>query len=243
MRMLSYDNGNDTFSSEYVSLVLGEKFLITFQEGLAGDVFGQIRSRLQKSKSKVRNSGVDFLCYLLLDTVVDHYITIIEKTGDKIEALEDDIIAAPAAGVLVTLHSLRNDLLSVKKSVIPLRDYLNRILVESSPVISHETMLYFRDLYNHITHAISTIEGYREITIGIQDLYHSTLSTKMNQVMKVLTIITTIFIPLSFIAGLYGMNFKNMPELEWHFGYYAVLGVMLVSTLGMAAMMKWKKWF
>lgn len=243
LRMLSWDKNEGAIAAEHVSIVLGKHFLITFQEGLAGDVFDSVRARFHKQKNRLRNQGIDFLCYQLLDAVVDNYLSIIEGTGEKIEMLEDQIIEDPQSDTLVKLHNLRNDLLSVKKSVLPLRSYLNAILLESSPLIAPETVLYLRDLYNHINHEIEQIESYREIIVGIQDLYLSTLSTKMNQVMKVLTIITTIFIPLSFIAGVYGMNFKYMPELESRWGYPVILGVMLFLSLTMISVLKKKKWF
>lgn len=243
VKMLSYDEASQSINAEQVSFILGEKFLITFQEGMLGDVFDTVRDRIIKTKGKVRKNGVDYLCYELLDSIIDNYFIVLEKLGDRLELIEEEAVSSPNPETLVKIHELKRELISIRKSVWPVRDITNKIEREESAFIDAGTKFYLRDLYDHSIQVIEAIETYRDTLSGLEDLYLSSLSNKMNEVMKVLTIITTIFIPLSFVAGVYGMNFKHMPELDWRFGYPLILSIMLLLGIGMGFFFKRKKWF
>jgi magnesium transporter len=243
VRMLSLDPAANELITEHVSFVLGENFLLTFQEGIEGDVFDPVRERLARNKGNIRSAGADYLCYELLEAIVNSYFSIVDTVGDSIEQIEDTILEKTNDDMMKNLHQLRGDLLTVRKAVSPLRDILSRVRFEKAVIIRDETQLYFKDLYNHILFVVENIESYREMITGLQDLYLSSISNRLNQVMKVLTIITTIFIPLSFVAGVYGMNFKNMPELEWWYGYPLILTLMFTIAVVMIIAFKVKKWF
>lgn len=239
LRMLSYEA--DRINSEQVSLVLGKNFLITFQESV-GDVFDPVRERLRKGKGNIRSMGADYLFYSLIDVIVDNYFIILENIGEIIEELEDEIITNPSANTLKKIYNLKREMLSLRKSVWPLREVVNGIEKSTSPIIHKHTRIYIRDIYDHTIQIIDTIETFREMLSGMLDIYLSSISNKLNEVMKVLTVIATIFIPLTFIAGIYGMNFKYMPELEWEFGYPLVLIIMLSVAIVMILYFKKKKW-
>ncbi|MEM2918870.1 MAG: magnesium/cobalt transporter CorA [Candidatus Altiarchaeota archaeon] len=240
LRMLSYGDEN-RIKSEQVSLILGQNFLITFQESV-GDVFNPVRERLKKEKSNIRNMGADYLFYSLIDVIVDNYFIILENIGGIIEELEDEIITNPSTNTLKKVYNLKREMLLLRKSVWPLREVVNGVERSTSNVIHKQTRIYLRDLYDHIIQIIDTIETFREMLSGMIDIYLSSISNKLNEVMKVLTIIATVFIPLTFIAGIYGMNFKYMPELEWEFGYPLVLIIMLSVAIIMISYFKKKKW-
>ncbi len=241
-RMLTHSETGHVISVEQVCFVLSKNFVITFQEGKQGDVFEEVRERLRRSKGKSRKSKADYLFYELLDAIVDNYFVILEKVGNELEELEDDILKNKKNAVLHELHNLKSEILLVRKSIWPLRDALTKTEREENSLISKSTRIYLRDTIDHAIQEIETIETYRDLLASLQDLYLSTLSNKMNEVMKLLTIITTIFIPLSFIAGVYGMNFKHMPELEWQYGYFLILFIMLVIGGGMLKYFRVKKW-
>ncbi|MBI2419863.1 MAG: magnesium/cobalt transporter CorA [Ignavibacteriales bacterium] len=243
LRMLSTSGVDEEITSEHISIVLGKNIVITFQEGKEGDVFDEIRERLPKVKSKHAKNSAAYICYHLLHAIIDNYSDIIEKTGERIEELEELILENPTKSAIVQLHELRNDLLQVRKAIVPLRDILFKLSNDDDEIISKEVQVYYKDLYNHAVHQVEQIEASRELAMGLQDLYLSSASTRTNEVMKVLTVITAIFIPLTFIAGVYGMNFKYMPELESPYGYPLVLLFMLLIALGMAIFYKIKKWF
>ncbi|RJP68345.1 MAG: magnesium and cobalt transport protein CorA [Candidatus Abyssobacteria bacterium SURF_17] len=241
LRMLSLNETRSEIQSEQVSLVLGRNFVISFQER-EGDVFDPIRERLRGKKGRIRTMGADYLAYALVDVVVDNYFAILEKFGDKIEALEGDLIASPTSKTLHAIHALKREMIFLRKFVWPLREVISSMERAESSLIKKETTIYLRDVHDHTIQVIDTIETFREMMSGMLDTYLTSISNKMNEVMKVLTIIATIFIPLSFIAGVYGMNFEFMPETRWHWGYFAVLFFMFATGLLMLILFRKKKW-
>lgn len=228
---------NQGMESEQVSMFVGDDFLVTFQER-AGDCFEPVRERLRRGKGKIRQHGADYLAYALIDAVIDGYFPVLEALGEAVEDLEDDVIAKPAPNQVDRLHQIKRDLLSLRRAVWPTREMVNALIRGDSPHIGETARLYLRDCYDHSIQLMDIVETYREIASSLLDVYLSSLSTKMNEIMKVLTIIATIFIPLSFLVGLWGMNFDraspwNMPELGWTYGYPIALGIMLAVGLGL----------
>jgi len=241
LRMLYHDEREDGMVGEQVSLLLGPNYVISFQER-EGDVFNPIRERIRNAKGRIRKAGADYLAYALLDAIVDHYFVILEKLGEKIESLEEELVTNPRPETLQAIHTLKRDLIFLRRSVWPLREVISGLEREESPLITEPTGIYLRDVYDHTIQVMDTIETYRDMVSGMLDIYLSSLSNRMNEVMKVLTMIATIFIPLTFIAGIYGMNFKFMPELEWHWGYPMALIVMLLIVGSMFIYFRRKKW-
>ena len=241
LKMLSYDGEKKGIISEQVSIVLGQNFVITFQEK-EGDLFDPVRERLRKSKGRIRNMKADYLTYALVDTIVDHYFVVLEGIGENIEEMEEEISSDPTPDTMHSIHTLKKELIFLRKSVWPLREVINNLERGELSLIHGSTGVYFRDVYDHTIQAIETVETFRDMASGMLDVYLSSVSNKMNEVMKVLTIIATIFIPLTFIAGLYGMNFKYMPELEWHWGYPVILGLMLALGILMVVYFRRKRW-
>ncbi|MFH1837256.1 MAG: magnesium/cobalt transporter CorA [Candidatus Omnitrophota bacterium] len=227
---------------EQVSLVVGDNFVLSFQER-EGDVFNPIRERIRQSKGRIRKMGPDYLAYTLMDGVVDNYFSILESFGEDMEKLEEDLTVDPKFEVLQTIRKLKSDIVSLRRSVWPLREMISGLQRGESPLIKKETIIYFRDVYDHTVQMIDTIESFRDMVSGLLDIYLSSMSNKMNEIMKFLTIFAAIFIPLTFLAGVYGMNFKYMPELEWRWGYFVVVGVMLTVGISMLCYFKRKKWF
>jgi magnesium transporter len=240
-KMLFYDEKEGEISGEQLSLILGTNYLISFQEK-AGDVFDPVRGRLRNSKGRVRKKGADYLAYALLDAIVDHYFVILEKLEEKIESLEDELLSNPIPETLQKIHRLKTDLTFLRKSVWPLREVISTLERGGSSLIADSTGIYLRDVYDHTIQVIDTIETFRDMVSGMLDIYLSSVSNRMNEVMKVLTIIATIFIPLTFVAGIYGMNFKYMPELEWRVGYGLALAVMALMVVLMVIYFRRKKW-
>ena len=240
-KMLRYDEHGQKIESEQVSVILGLNFVISFQERV-GDVFEQIRDRIRNSKGRIRKEGADYLAYTLLDAVVDHYFTILERTGEKIEFLEEQLITEPTEQTLHQIHRLKREMITLRKSVWPLREVISGLQRTESKLIKKSTSFYLRDVYDHTIQIMDTIESSRDMISGMVDLYLSSLSNRMNSVMKMLTIIATIFIPLTFIAGVYGMNFRYMPELNWHWGYPAAWLVMIIVAVVMLIYFRKKKW-
>jgi len=228
---------------EHLSMVVGDDFVLTFQEA-DGDVFDGLRERITTNKGRVRSLSADYLMYCILDAVVDHYLTVVEAFGDKIEDLEDDIFNnnSDISDIPNNIQTLKREVLKIRRSVFPLREVINRLDKLECPLIEEKTSSYLRDLYDHIVNVNESIDLYREMIWSLMDMYMSIISNKMNEVMKVLTIIATIFIPLTFIAGIYGMNFDNMPELHYKHGYYVLWGVMVVIFIFMLFYFKRKKW-
>lgn len=240
LRMLRYDPGQQQVQSEQLSLVLGRNYVLSMQE-LQGDVFDGVRERLRAGR-RIRSMHADYLAYCLLDAVVDHYFVLLENIGDQVEALEDELIMNPRPGTLGKIHQFKREMLMLRKSVWPLREVLSRLSRDENPLVAADTRLFLRDVYDHTIHVLDTIETIRELLVGMLDLYLSSVSNRMNEVMKMLTIIATLFMPLTFIAGVYGMNFVFMPELHWPWAYPAVLASMLVIALGLVAYFRRRRW-
>jgi magnesium transporter len=232
-----------TITSEHVSFVLGENYLISFQEELTNDIFTPVLSRLQASVGKTRKNGADYLMFALMDVIIDNYFLILEQLGDRLELVEDQVIRGTKHLSLADLYALKRELTLVRRIIWPLRDIINQLIREDNPLVSKKSVPYYRDLYDHVMQVIDTIDSYRELLASLADVHLSTNSNRMNAVMKTLTIFSAIFMPLTFIVGIYGMNFENMPELKLHNGYYYTWALMLLVTVGMVFYFKWKKWF
>jgi magnesium transporter len=228
---------------EHVSFVLGKNYLLSFQEKAGGDIFGTVRSRIKVDNSVFRQRGADYLLYRLMDTIVDSYYEVLEKIGYRVERIEDNITRNPTIQDFQQIQELKKEFIYLRKVVYPLREALNKIIKNESGFIEDRSVKYYSDVYDHVIHLIDSLDTYKDLTSTMMDLYMNTINYRMNEVMKLLTIITTIFIPLSFIAGVYGMNFDNMPELRWEWGYYEVLGLMLAMLIGMIFYFRHKKWF
>jgi magnesium transporter len=241
LKMLDYDKATEKIRSEQFSLVLGPNFLITFQE-IPGDVFDLVRERIRKPQTRIRKSGCDYLAYALIDAIVDHYFMILEALADKIEYLEAELLDDPTPSTMGIIHGLKQEMIYVRKQIWPIREIINGLVKNESSLIQDQMHVYFRDVYDHTIQVIDTIESYRDILAGMLDMYLSSVSNKMNEIMKVLTIIATIFIPITFVAGIYGMNFKYMPELEWRWGYFMVWGLIVVVAGIMIGYFKKKQW-
>jgi magnesium transporter len=232
---------------EQMSLFLGKDFVVTFQER-PGDCLDNVRERLRKGRERIRGSGPDYLTHAVIDAIVDSYFPILETIGERLEALETAILARPMQRHVTRLHGLKRDLLGFRRDVWPLREVLNTLVRGETPLIAAENRVYFSDCYDHAVQTIDLVESYRDISSGLMDLYLSSMSNRMNEVMKVLTIIATIFIPLSFIAGLYGMNFDtkrspwNLPELNWYLGYPYALAIMAAIAVVMLIYFRRKEW-
>ena len=242
VKMLYRGPTDGTIVSEQVSLLLGRGYLITFQE-MEGDVFGLIRERIRGGKGRIRTMGCDYLAYSLLDAIVDNYFVVLEDVGDKIEELQETVLNNPSPYAVQAIHNLKREMIFMRKNLWPLRELVSGLDRSESVLITKELAPYLRDLYEHTFQVIDTVETWRDMLSGALDIYMTSVSNRMNEVMKVLTVIATIFIPLTFVAGVYGMNFKHMPELEWPLGYPGVMLIMLVIGLGMAAFFKRKKWW
>jgi len=249
LRMLYYHEGTGGITTEQVSFIVGPNFVISFQEGLEGDVFSPVRERIRNNKSRLRKMGADYLVYSLIDAIVDNYFSILEKFGERIELLEEKLITNPTQQTLHEIHFLKREMILLRKSVWPLREVVGQLQRGDSSLVRKATRLYLRDLYDHTVAVVDTLENEREVIAGMIDIYLSSVSNRLNEVMKVLTIIATIFIPLTFIVGVYGMNFDpdtsplNMPELRWYWGYPAIMLVMTAIGAVMLSYFKRKKWF
>jgi magnesium transporter len=239
----------EPFNSEQVSIFLGERFVITFQER-PGDSFEPIRAQLKQPGTFLRdNCKTDHLAYRLIDAVVDSYFPMIEKLGDKLDELDDAVTNHPPASIVTDVHQMRSELLLVRRAIWPHRDAINSLLRDKNPLIDDATRTFLHDVYDHTVQLIDLVESYREICTDLRDYYMTSISNRMNEIMKVLTIISTLFIPLSFITGVYGMNFNtakskwNMPELDWVFGYPFAWGLILAVAGGMLLFFKRRGWF
>jgi magnesium transporter len=228
-------------TGEQISLILGPDYVISFQES-NGDLFAPIRERLLRAKGRIRKLGADYLVYSLIDLTVDNYFVVLEEFSDQVESLEDAVVARPSPQTLREVHRFKNDMIMLRKSLWPLREVIARLDRREFPLISDDLTMYFKDVYDHTIIAIETVETYRDILSGMLDIYLSSMSNRLNEIMKVLTIIATIFMPLTFITSLYGMNFKYMPELAWEYGYYGVVGVIVVVAALMLLYFHRKRW-
>lgn len=241
LKALSFSKEKKQLQTEHLSLLLGQDFILSFQED-ADDLFENVRTRLEKSHGRIRKRKADYLLFALMDSVVDQYYLVLEAFEEEMEAIEADIIANADVSSRSNIYALRQELVSFKKAVFPLRELLKTILTLESEMIQEPTMVYLRDLHDHVVQVLEINETYRDNLTGLQDLLLSELSFRTNNVMQVLTIVSTIFIPLTFLAGIYGMNFKNMPELNSQYGYFVLLGLMLMVFIAMIFYFRNKKW-
>jgi magnesium transporter len=242
LRMLSLHAATQEVVGEQVSLVLGPNFVISFQEGIAGDAFDPIRGRLRTSKGRVRHEGADYLVYSLIDAIVDGYFVLLEKLGEQIEVLDERMLASRAREVARTIHLLKREMIWLRKAVWPLREMVSTLQRAESPLVRASTAVYLKDVYDHTIEVIDTVETYRDVLSGMLENNLSLLTTRLNEVMKVLTVISTIFIPLTFIVGIYGMNFRYMPELAWRWGYPLVMLGMAGIAVALYFYFRRKKW-
>lgn len=229
-------------SAEHISFVLGDGLLLSFQEERTDDIFTPVINRLQASVGKTRRNGSDYLLFALMDVIVDNYFVVLEKFGENLESIEDQIISGESKLSLNDLYAFKRELTWVRRSVWPLREMINQLIREDNHLVSKEVIPYYRDLYDHVMQVIDTIESFRELLASLADVHLSTISNRMNSVMKTLTIFSAIFMPLTFIVGVYGMNFEHMPELKWKYGYFFVWGIMALITTGMIIYFRRRKW-
>jgi magnesium transporter len=230
-KMLRYSEDQEEVTTEQISLVLGSNYVISFQEA-AGDVFDNVRERIRAGKGRIRRMGADYLAYALLDAVVDGYFGILDAMGETLDSLEEELVDEPRRESLEDIHNLRRQIVSLRRSLWPLRETLSRMGRRESHLIAEATTLYIRDVYDHTVQAIDTVEVQRDVVAAMLELYLSSISNRMNEVMKVLTIIATVFIPVTFVASIYGMNFAFMPELRHPLGYpITLLGMLIVSIV------------
>ncbi len=247
LRSVQLDHGTDLIG-EQISLFLGAGYVVTFQE-IPGDSWEAVRERIRLGRGLIRKRGSDYLAYALVDALIDEFFPVLERYGEEIERLENELIEKVSPGLLLEIHKIKRDLLMLRRAAWPERDLLNSILRDGSELITAETRIFLRDCYDHVVQVIDVIETYRELAGGMLDVYLSSQSNRMNEIMKVLTILSAIFIPLSFIAGVYGMNFDtavshfNMPELHWVMGYPFALGLMAAVALVLIGYFKKKDWF
>ena len=241
MKMLHEPEGGQIIQQEHISIILTPKIVISLQE-YEGDIFDPVRERIRKKKGRIRTKGTDYLTYALIDTLVDYYFKVFETVGEKIEALQEEVLERPRPEILNEIQTLRREMIDLRKSVWPLREIISSLARGESKLITDDMVLFFRDVYDHTIQVIDTIESFRDMISGLQDIYLSSVSNRMNEVMKVLTIIATIFIPMTFLAGIYGMNFKFMPELEWPWAYPALWVVLITIFVTMVAWFRRKRW-
>ncbi len=248
-RMVAPKESGQGFYSEQVSLILGQHYLLTVQEEPEQDSFDPVRDRIQRNKGLIRRQGVDYLAYALLDSIIDGFFPVLEVYGEHIENLEEEVVSNPTRQTLERIHDLRRELFSLRRSIWPLRSAINTLIRDSSEFISPEVQVYLRDCYDHVIQVLDIVETYRELVSSLMDVYLSSVSNRMNEVMKLLTVISTIFIPLTFVTGLYGMNFDpeaspfNMPELDWYLGYPFAWAIMLTISISLI-MFFWRRgWF
>ncbi len=248
-QMVMLKETGDGFWIEQVSFVLGKHYLLTVQEEPQRDCFGSVRDRIRTNKGMVRKSGSDYLAYTLLDAIIDGFFPVLEAYGERIEELEDEVVTNPTRQTLQKIYQVRRELLGLRRSIWPQRDAINSLIRDGSDLISPNVQIYLRDCYDHTIQVLDMVETYRELASGLMDVYLSSVGNKMNEIMKLLTVISSIFIPLTFIAGVYGMNFNteksplNMPELNWYWGYPLCLGAMAVVAASLVYFFWRRGWF
>lgn len=227
---------------EQISFVLGKNFLLSFQEK-EGDLFDGFRERIRLDQGRVRKKKVDYLLYRLVDIIVDNYYNVLDRIGDQMDEMEETVYENPTTESFYKIQALKKDLIYLRKALYPLRDALSKIVKGESDFVLDENLRFFSDTYDHVVHLIDSLDTYKDLISSLLDIHINAMNNKLNEVMKVLTVISTIFIPLTFIVGVYGMNFENMPELKWHNGYYMVWGIMITMVIGMIGFFRYKKWF
>ncbi|EKQ67602.1 magnesium Mg(2+) and cobalt Co(2+) transport protein CorA [Leptolyngbyaceae cyanobacterium JSC-12] len=248
-RMVTLHEDDKTFESEQVSLILGKHYLLTVQEEPRYDCFGPIRERIRTDKGAIRKSGADYLAYALIDSIIDGFFPVLEAYGEQLEELEDEVVANPNRQTLQKIHDIKRELLTLRRAIWPQRDSINALIRDGSKLFSNEVLVYLRDCYDHAIQVLDMVETYREVASSLMDVYLSSVGNRMNEIMKFLTVISSIFIPLTFIAGVYGMNFNtekspfNMPELNWYLGYPACMAIMFTIAVSLVLFFKRKGWF
>ncbi len=247
MRMLHYPDGQKSIENEQISIILGADFVLSFQE-TDRPIFRPVVDRLNIKKSRIRSLEADYLAYALMDNVTDHYFSLLDTISEQLEQIEDELLDEPDEQTFQNIHALRKEVIFTRKSTWPTRDMLNTVIRDESEFIRESTKIYIRDVYDHMVQVLDNVENYRDTIMSMHDMYMSHVSNKMNEVMKVLTIIATIFIPLTFVAGIYGMNFDteaspyNLPELSWYYGYPAFWGIIIILVVIMVIYFKKKDW-
>jgi magnesium transporter len=242
MKMLDHHAKTNRITSDQISIILGKNFVITFQTGRIKDVFEPVREKIRKDKGKIRKMGADYLVYRLVDRIVDNYFNILEILGYKIEFLEEQLVAKPDVKTLHILHEMKKEIVNIRKAIWPLREVISNLERGESSLVKKATRVYLRDVYYHMMQLIDNIETSRDMLSEMVDIYLSSISNKTNEIMKVLTIIATIFMPLTFIAGMYGMNFKYFPEINWRYGYLFFWIIVITVAIVMITYFKRKKW-
>ncbi|HMJ45889.1 MAG TPA: magnesium/cobalt transporter CorA, partial [Ferruginibacter sp.] len=243
LNMLYFNEKDTSVETEQISIVLGKNFVISFQEDASKDVFNPLRDKIKIAVSKVRQNGADFLFYSLIDSIVDHYYTVMEQLGEKIENLEEDIIRNANKKSLANINMLRKEMIVLKRSISPVREMVNGILRSESDLIEEKTGKYFKDVYDHIIQANDLAENYRDMMMNLQDLYLSNVNLKLNEVMKVMAIVTCLLAPATVIGGIFGMNFERIPLLHNQWGFFISVGLMLIVPLWMILIFKRRGWF
>ncbi len=243
LNMLYYNNTKQTVEQEQISIVLGKDFVITFQEDARRDVFNPLRDRLKINNSKARQRSADYLCYTMLDLIVDNYFLVMEKLGDRIELLEEEVIRNSNKRSLARINQLRKELIVLKRNTVPVRDLIGGILRSESDLLDDRNTKYFKDIYDHIVQAIDLSDNYRDIMVSMQDLYINNVNLKMNEVMKVMAIVTCLLAPATVIGGIFGMNFDAVPYLHNQYGFWIAVGIMLIIPIWMIYMFKKRGWF
>lgn len=241
LKMMRYDEAEEKIHSEQLSMVLGKNFLLTFQER-PGDVFEPVRDRIRKQKGRIRKVGIDYLAYALLDTIVDNYIFMIERLGEQIEEIEDEILDNPTQEVLSRINTYKREINYLRKSIRPAKEFILQLSRLDSDLVQEQTLPFLKDLLDLTTQAVEIIDTYREMLSDHLDIYNTGVSNRLNEIMKVLTIFSAIFIPLTFIAGIYGTNFEYLPELHYRYSYFIFWGVMVVVSLVMLNFFKRRNW-
>jgi magnesium transporter len=243
LNMLYFNDNTGAVETEQISIVLGKDYVISFQEDYKRDVFNPIREKLQLNNSKLRQSGADYLCYAMLDMIVDNYYLVMEKLGDRIELLEEKIIRNSNTRSLAEINSLRKELIVLKRNVSPVRDLINGFIRSDSDLLEEKTTKYFKDIHDHIVQANDLAESYRDMMMNLQDLYLSNVNLKMNEVMKVMAVVTCLLAPATVIGGIFGMNFDVIPYLHNQFGFYLAVGLMLIFPIWMIISFRKRGWF
>jgi magnesium transporter len=243
LNMLYFNDNSNTVEQEQISIILGSDFVITFQEDPARDVFNPIRDKLKIANSKLRQRGADYLCYSMLDLIVDNYFLVMEKLSEKIEQVEEEVIRKSSKLTLAHINQLRKELIVLKRNIAPVRDLVGAIIRSETDLMEERTTKYFKDVHDHIIQAHDLSENYRDIMVSMQDLYINNVNLRMNEVMKVMAIVTCLLAPATVIGGIFGMNFEIIPTMHEKWGFYTAVGLMLLIPVGMLVMFKRRGWF
>lgn len=241
VRMLAPGSNGGELHSEQVSVILAPRFVITFQE-IPGDVFDPVRKRIDLGKGRVRRMGTDYLVYALIDSIVDNYFLVLEQVAERIEHVELSITAGPNPEDLAHVHQLRRELVYMRRNVWPLRDVVSALQRSETEMVSDDVRVYIRDLQDHVVQVVESMENFRDVLASMHDLYVSSISNRTNEVIRVLTVISTIFVPLTFLAGVYGMNFDHLPELRWHWGYAGFWVASIIIAGGLITFLRSRRW-